>query len=103
MLLPQSKEDQFINLIFGIDGIFYFVALGIDCFADCISFKPLIISKEKVLLSARNIIALLQNFLERLLSSSLPPASSLVDINLRNLVIIRLADEIINARAINTG
>ena len=39
MLLPQSKEDQFINLIFGIDGIFYFVALGIDCFADCISFK----------------------------------------------------------------
>ena len=39
MLLPQSKEDQFINLIFGIDGILYFVALGIDCFADCISFK----------------------------------------------------------------
>lgn len=103
MLLPQSKEDQFVNLIFGIDRVFCFVVFEIDCFADCKRFKAADHIKEKVLLSARNIIALLQNFLERLLSSSLPPASSLVDINLCNLVIIRLADEIINARAINTG
>lgn len=39
MLLPQSKEDQFVNLIFGIDRVFCFVVFEIDCFADCKRFK----------------------------------------------------------------